>query len=108
MFLIPQHDDSPTYSCWLIEIYTFNLTDLWRDSVVIQKFLSFICHSGLDPESSVCALDSRLRWNDSLGSDVKKCKIHYTRTGHEVDVVIDTGKKLSGSPLQASQTKTSR
>jgi hypothetical protein len=28
-------------------------------SGVIQKFLSFICHSGLDPESSVCGLDSR-------------------------------------------------
>jgi hypothetical protein len=26
---------------------------------MIQKFLLFICHSGLDPESSVCGLDSR-------------------------------------------------
>jgi hypothetical protein len=42
-------------------------------SVVIQKFLFFICHSGLDPESSVYRLDSRLRGNDSLKISVKKC-----------------------------------
>jgi hypothetical protein len=40
--------------------------------VVIQKSLSFICHSGLDPESSVSGLDSRLRGNDGLGTNVKK------------------------------------
>jgi hypothetical protein len=28
---------------------------------VSQSFLSFPCHSGLDPESSVSELDSRLR-----------------------------------------------
>ena len=42
-------------------------------SVVGQKYLSFICHSGLDPESSVHELGSRLRGNDGLGSNVKKC-----------------------------------
>ncbi len=41
-------------------------------SVVIQKSLSFICHSGLDPESSVSDLDSRLRGNDGLGINVQK------------------------------------
>jgi hypothetical protein len=44
-----------------------------RSSVVSQKSLSFICHSGLDPESSVYELDSRLRGNDGLGSNLKKC-----------------------------------
>jgi hypothetical protein len=34
--------------------------------VVHGKFLSLICHSGLDPESSVCQLDSRLRGNDGF------------------------------------------
>jgi len=33
----------------------------------------FICHSGLDPESSVFGLDSRLRGNDDFGIYVKKC-----------------------------------
>jgi len=49
-------------------------------SVVIQKCLSFICHSGLDPESSVFGLDSRSsalqdirRGNDGLGIYAKKC-----------------------------------
>ena len=40
--------------------------------MVIQKSLCFICHSGLDPESSVSGLDSRLRGNDGLGINVKK------------------------------------
>ena len=42
-------------------------------NVVMQKYLYFNCHSGLDPESSVFGLDSRLRGNDSLGVYVKKC-----------------------------------
>jgi len=42
---------------------------------VIQKCLCFICHSGLDPESSVFGLNPRLRENDGLGIYVKK---HYT------------------------------
>jgi hypothetical protein len=46
---------------------------LYHVSVVIKKFLSFICHSGPDPESSVCGLDFRLRGNDSLKINVKKC-----------------------------------
>jgi hypothetical protein len=41
-------------------------------SEVIRKSLSFICHSGLDPESSVSGLDSRLRGNDGLRINVKK------------------------------------
>jgi hypothetical protein len=40
--------------------------------IMIQKSFSFICHSGLDPESSVSGLDSRLRGNDGLGTNVKK------------------------------------
>ena len=44
-----------------------------KHSVVSQKFLPFICHSGLDPESSVSKLDSRFRGNDGLGPNVKKC-----------------------------------
>jgi hypothetical protein len=47
---------------------------------MIQKCLSFICHSGLDlacpvldtGESSVSGLDSRLRGNDGVGINVKK------------------------------------
>ena len=41
-------------------------------SVVSHKFLFFVCHSGLDPESSVSELDSRFRGNDDCGADVKK------------------------------------
>jgi hypothetical protein len=37
------------------------------NSVVNQKFLSLICHSGLDPESRVSQLDSRFRGNDGFG-----------------------------------------
>jgi hypothetical protein len=39
---------------------------------VSQSFLSFTCHSGLDPESSISELDSRLRGNDVLGINVRK------------------------------------
>jgi hypothetical protein len=42
-------------------------------SAVNNKSLSFICHSGLDPESSFSQLDSRFRWNDGLGISVKTC-----------------------------------
>jgi hypothetical protein len=42
-------------------------------SVLRQKSLYFVCHSGLDPESSVFELDSRLRGNDGFGDNVKKC-----------------------------------
>jgi len=49
------------------------------DSVVRQKSLYFVCHSGPDPESSVSVLDSRLRGNDGFGINVKKCWTHYTR-----------------------------
>jgi hypothetical protein len=48
-------------------------TLLLISNVVSQKSLSFICHSGLDPESSVSELDSRLRGNDDLGTNAKKC-----------------------------------
>jgi hypothetical protein len=50
-------------------------------SVVRQKSLSFDCHSGLDPESSLSGLDSRsplkacgdkLRGNDGSEMNVKK------------------------------------
>jgi hypothetical protein len=41
-------------------------------SVVSQKSLSFICHSGLDPESIVYELDSCFRRNDDLGINIKK------------------------------------
>jgi hypothetical protein len=47
-------------------------------SVVHQKSLYFVCHSGLDPESSVSELDSRLRGNDSLRNNSKKCWTHCT------------------------------
>jgi len=46
-------------------------------SVVRQKSLSFVCHSGLDPESSIYKLDSRFRGNDSFGFNVKKRWTHY-------------------------------
>ena len=42
-------------------------------SVVRQKSFYFVCHSGLDPESSVSELDSRFRGNDDFGINVKKC-----------------------------------
>jgi hypothetical protein len=42
-------------------------------SVLRQKSLYFVCHSGLDPESSVSELDSRFRGNDGFGNNVKKC-----------------------------------
>jgi hypothetical protein len=50
-------------------------------SVVNQKFLYFVCHSGLDPESSLFELDScwslpRTRYGAGMtviGSNVKKC-----------------------------------
>jgi hypothetical protein len=41
-------------------------------SVVRQKSLSFDCHSGLDPESSLSELDSRFRGNDGSEMNVKK------------------------------------
>jgi hypothetical protein len=47
-------------------------------SVLRQKSLYFDCHSGLDPESSICELDSRFRWNDGFGINVKKRWTHYT------------------------------
>ncbi len=40
-------------------------------SAVNNKSLSFVCHSGLDPESSFSQLDSSFRWNDGLGISVK-------------------------------------
>jgi hypothetical protein len=52
-----------------------------QSSVVRQKSLSFDCHSGLDPESSLSELDSRsplktcgdkLRGNDGSEMNVKK------------------------------------
>ncbi len=48
-------------------------------SVVSQKSLSFICHSGLDPESIVSELDSCFRRNDNLGISIKKPWNHHTR-----------------------------
>jgi hypothetical protein len=42
-------------------------------SVVIQKCLCIICHSGFNPESSVFRLDSRIRGEDGLGIFIKKC-----------------------------------
>jgi hypothetical protein len=33
----------------------------------------FVCHSGLDPESSVSELDSRFRGSDGFGNKAKKC-----------------------------------
>jgi hypothetical protein len=48
-------------------------------SVVRQKSLYVDCHSGLDPESSISALDSRFRGNDGFGTNVKKRWTHYTR-----------------------------
>ena len=50
-------------------------------SVLRQKSLYFDCHSGLDPESSICELDSRFRWNDGFGINVKKRWTHYTSMG---------------------------
>jgi hypothetical protein len=41
-------------------------------SVVRQKSLCFDCHSGLDPESSLSELDSRIRGNDGSEMNVKK------------------------------------
>jgi hypothetical protein len=46
---------------------------------VRQKSLFLICHSGLDPESSLSKLDSRFRGNDDYGINIKKSKTHYTR-----------------------------
>jgi hypothetical protein len=46
---------------------------------MLQKSFSFVCHSGLDPESSVSELDSCLRGNDGLRNSVKKCLPHYNR-----------------------------
>jgi hypothetical protein len=47
-------------------------TQAWQSSLVHQKSLSFICHSGLDLESSISELDSRFRGNDGFGINVKK------------------------------------
>jgi len=44
-----------------------NITNVLR-----QKSLYFVCHSGLDPESSASELDSRFRGNDGFGNNVKK------------------------------------
>ena len=58
---------------WLLAIY-FILNLIWplifktsRASAVNNKSLSFVCHSGLDPESSFSQLDSSFCWNDGLG-----------------------------------------
>ncbi|MBZ0170353.1 hypothetical protein MELA_01957 [Candidatus Methylomirabilis lanthanidiphila] len=48
-------------------------------AVVSHKSLYSDCHSGLDPESSLSALDSRFRGNDGSRMNVKRRKIHYTR-----------------------------
>jgi len=50
-----------------------NWKKLANVSVVIQKCLSLICHSGLDPESSDFHLDFRFRGNDGFGINIKKC-----------------------------------
>jgi hypothetical protein len=42
-----------------------------------QKSLYFVCHSGLDPESSISELDSRFRGNDGFENNVKKCWTHH-------------------------------
>jgi hypothetical protein len=42
-------------------------------SVMRHKSLSFDCHSGLDPESSISKLDSCFRRNDIFEINVKKC-----------------------------------
>jgi len=46
-------------------------------NVMRQKFLYSAFHSGLDPESSVSELDSRLRGNDGSSNNVKMCWTHY-------------------------------
>jgi uncharacterized protein YxjI len=44
-----------------------------RLSIVMrQESFHLDCHSGLDPESNISDLDSRLRGNDDLRSNVKK------------------------------------
>jgi len=48
-------------------------------SVASRKSLYSVCHSGLDPESSLSELDSRFRGNDGLKNNVKKCGTHYIR-----------------------------
>jgi hypothetical protein len=35
--------------------------DVLTTGIVSHKFLFFVCHSGLDPESSLSELDSRFR-----------------------------------------------
>jgi len=62
-------------------------------SVVSHKSLYFDCHSGLDPESSLFALDSRFCGNDDFGINVKKRWGHYTRRKPNV-VSIGTSKKM--------------
>ncbi len=49
-----------------------------NELVSVSSVPYFICHSGLDPESSVSELDSRFRGNDGFGNNVKKCRTHYT------------------------------
>ena len=39
---------------------------------VIQKSLCCVCHSGLDPESSLSELDSRFRGNDDFGNEYEE------------------------------------
>jgi hypothetical protein len=45
--------------------------------VLNRKPIYFVCHSGLDPESSVFELDSRFRGNDDLENNVEKCLTRY-------------------------------
>jgi hypothetical protein len=47
--------------------------DVLTTGIVSHKFLFFVCHSGLDPESSLSELDSRFRGNDDFGVNVKRC-----------------------------------
>jgi hypothetical protein len=58
-----------------------------------HESLYFDCHSGLDPESSLSALDSRFRGNDDSEISVKKRCGHYTsrearRLGKELCIVV--------------------
>jgi len=47
-------------------------------SALHQKSHYFICHSGLDPESSIFGLDPRFLGNDDFGTNVKKPWTCYT------------------------------
>jgi len=65
-------------------------------SVVRRKSLYFDCHSGLDPESSLLELDSRLRGNDAFGINVKKRWTHYKSKGVRVSNPFVTPLACSG------------